>query len=324
VNTIDAVAERSPLGGLERWLGAADINEVMVNNGGEIWVDSGGVLRRVGTMSTAALLAAIERILIPTGRRIDRSSPMVDARLPGGARVCAVIEPVATDGPCLAIRLHAQRSLNLSNFASTPVVEMLRSIVDARCNVVVTGATSSGKSSLLAALAAHAQPTERLVVLEDIAELDIAHPHVVRLEARPATADGVGAVTLGDLLRTALRMRPDRLIVGEVRGSEATALLQALNTGHDGSLSTVHANSALDGLARLASLVVQATPSWPLAAIDDHVRRAVDVVVQVSRRSDGSRRIVAIGEVDVEGDGLRIRPLVEADRVVATLRRVRR
>ena len=321
---IDPVAEQSPLGGLERWLHAPDTNEVLVNNGGEIWVDTDGVLRRVGTMSTPALLAAIERILIPTGRRLDRSSPMVDARLPGGARVCAVIEPIATDGPCLAIRQHARRPMALDDFTSSQVAALLQRIVQQRCNVVVTGATSSGKTTLLATLAAGTSHHERLVALEDIAELDINHPHVVRLEARPATADGVGAVTLAELLRTALRLRPDRLIVGEVRGIEATSLLQALNTGHDGSLSTVHANSANDGLARLASLVLQAAPSWPLAAIDDHVRRAVDVVVHVVRMAGGRRRIVAVSEVVAATTGLRTTPLAVGEDVVGSLSRGRR
>ena len=321
---IDPVAEQSPLGGLERWLHAPGTNEVLVNNGGEIWVDTDGVLHRVGTMTTTALLAAIERILIPTGRRLDRSSPMVDARLPGGARVCAVIEPIATDGPCLAIRQHARHPLTLEDFTTPRVAALLRLIVQQRCNVVVSGATSSGKTTLLATLAGGTSHHERLVALEDIAELDIDHPHVVRLEARPATPDGVGAVTLADLLRTALRLRPDRLIVGEVRGIEATSLLQALNTGHDGSLSTVHANSADDSLARLASLVLQAAPSWPLAAIDDHVRRAVDVVVHVARIAGGRRSIVAVSEVVAATTGLRTTPLAVGDDVVGTLSRGRR
>ena len=321
---IDPVAEQAPLGGLERWLNAPGTNEVLVNNGGEIWIDRDGALQRVGTMSTQALLAAIERILMPTGRRIDRSSPMVDARLPDGARVCAVIEPIATDGPCLAIRQFSRAALSLAHFAQPPVAQLLREVIRRRCNIVVTGATSSGKTTLLATLAAHTAHDERLVALEDIAELAIDHPHLLRLEARPATPDGVGAVSLADLLHTALRLRPDRLIVGEVRGSEAISLLQALNTGHDGSLSTVHANSAHDGLARLASLVLQASPSWPLAAIDEHVRRAVDVVVHVARVDGATRRIVTVSELESAGPTLRTTPLAVGNDVVGHLTRGRR
>jgi pilus assembly protein CpaF len=323
MTTIDPVAEGLPLGGLERWLHSGT-NEVLVNNGGEIWIDRDGALQRVGTMSTQALLAAIERILMPTGRRVDRSSPMVDARLPDGARLCAVIEPIATDGPCLAIRQFSRTARALDHFASPPVARLLRQLVHERCNLVVTGATSSGKTTLLATLAAEVGPGERLIALEDIAELTIDHPHLLRLEARPATPDGVGAVTLADLLHTALRLRPDRLIVGEVRGNEAISLLQALNTGHDGSLSTVHANSAVDGLTRLASLVLQASPSWPLAAIDEHVRRAVDVVVHVARVDGSRRRVVAINEVATSVNGLRTTPLAVGDDIVGRLTRSRR
>ena len=296
---IDLVAEQSALGGLERWLHDPSITEVIVNAGTEVWVERNGRLTHVGSMRAESLLAAIEHILTPIGRRLDRSSPTVDARLPDGSRLCAVIPPVAVDGPCLTIRRFAVQPIPLAGFADAPTAELLRTVVAHRCNVLVCGPTSSGKTTLLNSLAQHVPQHERIITLEDIAELRLPHPHVVRLETRAATPDGVGDVTMVDLLRAALRLRPDRLVVGEVRGAEAVALLQALNTGHDGSLATVHANSADDALARLATLVLHDAPSWPLAAIREHVRRAIDVVVHVARGTDGSRRVVDVAQVDL-------------------------
>lgn len=327
---IDLVAEQSRLGGLERWLHDPEVDEVMVNRGSDIWVDRAGRLQQVGHMRTSTLLAVIEQVLAPSGRRVDRTQPTVDARLPDGSRVCAAIEPVAVDGPCLAIRRFAPRSLPLDRFAAPRVVALLTSLVEQRCNIVVSGATSSGKTTLLGAMAACVAPDARIVTLEDVAELRLGHPHVVRLETRDATADGVGEVSLGHLLRTALRLRPDRLVVGEIRGAEAVQLLHALNTGHDGSMSTVHANSAADALARLASLVVQASPNWPLSAVYEHVARAIDVVVHVHRRADGVRRIGEVVEVAAPTLGassaerlLEVRPLAQHDTVVGDLTRTR-
>ncbi len=315
---IDPVAEQSPWGGLERWLHDPTVNEVMVNNGGDIWVERAGAVRHVGRMRTATLLAAIEHMLGPVGRRLDRSHPTVDARLPDGARLCAVIEPVAVDGPCLAIRRFPVRHIPLTAFAEPPVAELLRTLVRRRCNVVVSGATSSGKTTLLNALAAEIEPEARIVTLEDVAELRLHHPHVLRFETRDATPEGVGEVPLSHLLRTALRMRPDRLVVGEVRGAEATHLLQALNTGHDGSLCTVHANTATDALDRLSTLVLQEVAAWPLAAVHHHVARAVDAVVHTERRPDGTRRVVEVVEVNAAtGDGLHTTALAAGDRVVS-------
>lgn len=311
---IDLVAEQALLGGLERWLADPDVDEVMVNAGRDVWVDRRGTLARVGSIRTGTLLAAVERLLSPTGRRVDRSQPMVDARLADGSRLCVAIEPIAVDGPCVAIRRFAARQIPLHQFADAPAIAVLHEAITQRCNIVVSGATSSGKTTLLAALAAEIEPGTRLVVLEDVAELRLEHPHVVRLETRDATPDGVGALGLDALLRTALRLRPDRLVVGEIRGTEAVHLLHALNTGHDGSMSTVHANSALDALARLASLVLQSAPNWPLAAVREHVARAIDIVVHVERGPDGRRQVVDVAEVcppDVErGAVLAIRPLV--------------
>jgi pilus assembly protein CpaF len=321
---IDVIAERSPLGGLERWLGDPAIDEVIVNGAGDVWIERSGALLRVATMSASAVATAIEHILRPIGRRLDRSNPTVDGRLPDGSRVCAVTEPIAVDGPCLTIRRFAMRPLPLSAFAAPKVVELLQTVVAARCNLLVSGATSSGKTTLLNALAALVPTTERIITLEDIAELRLSHPHVVRLEARPPSAEGAGEVTLAHLLRTALRMRPDRLVLGEVRGAEAVQLMQAMNTGHDGSMATVHANSAIDAVARVCSLVLQEVPGWPLDAIHDQVRRSIDVVIHVGRAADNHREVIEVRESDPTADHVQLRRLAERTTVLATLQRVRR
>ncbi|MGB8861421.1 MAG: ATPase, T2SS/T4P/T4SS family [Ilumatobacteraceae bacterium] len=324
---IDLVAEQSPLGGLERWLQDPAVNEVMVNAGSEVWVERAGRVEHVGRIRPATVLAAIEHILSPLGRRLDRTHPTVDARLVDGSRLCAVAEPVAVDGPCLTIRRFSTLPVPLARFATPPVVELLRNLVARRCNVVVSGATSSGKTTLLNALASEVEPEARLITLEDVAELRLPHPHVVRLETREATPDGVGEITLAHLLRTALRMRPDRLVVGEIRGEEAVHLLQALNTGHDGSLATVHANSAVDALERLVSLVLHQAGNWPLPAVHQHVARAIDAVVHVQRRADGTRRITEVAEVDdnssSSGHAVAVRLMVQGDAVVGQPRRAR-
>ena len=327
---IDLVAEQAPLGGLERWLRDPAVNELMVNAGSEIWVERNGIVAHVGRMRPATLLATIEHILTPIGRRLDRAHPMVDARLPDGSRVCAVIAPIAVDGPCLAIRRFHALTLGLDRFVPVSLVPLLRELVQRRCNVVVSGATSSGKTTLLNTLALEISPGERVITLEDTAELHLPHPHVVRLETREATPDGVGEVTLAHLLRTALRLRPDRLVVGEIRGEEAVHLLQALNTGHDGSMATVHANSATDALARLSSLVLHEVGNWPLMAVQHHVARAVDAVVHVARGPDGARRVDEVVEVlaDLDGDAtaptIATRRLADASAVIGLLQRGRR
>jgi len=321
---IDVIAERSPLGGLERWLGDPTIDEVIVNGRGDVWIERAGILRRVATMSRPAVAAAIEHILRPIGRRIDRSNPTVDARLADGSRVCAVIEPIAVDGPCLTIRRFALRTLALSAFAPPEIAALLESIVYSRSNVLVSGATSSGKTTLLNSLTALVPATERIITLEDIAELQLAHPHVVRLEARPANAEGAGEVTLAQLLRTALRMRPDRLVLGEVRGAEAVQLVQAMNTGHDGSMATVHANSAVDALARLCSLVLQEVPGWPLEAIHDQVRRSIDIVIHVGRAHDNRRHVIEVCESDASVAGVQLQRLADDEFVLRPQHRKRR
>ena len=321
---IDVIAERSPLGGLERWLGDPAIDEVIVNGTGDVWIERSGRLLRVATMSATAVATALEHILRPIGRRLDRSNPTVDARLPDGSRVCAVIEPIAVDGPCLTIRRFAMRPLPLSAFAVPEVVGLLQTIVAARCNLLVSGATSSGKTTLLNALAAMVPTTERIITLEDIAELRLLHPHVVRLETRAPSAEGAGEVALPQLLRTALRMRPDRLVLGEVRGAEAVQLVQAMNTGHDGSMATVHANSAIDAVARVCSLVLQEVPGWPLEAIHDQVRRSIDVVIHVGRTSENQRQVIEVCESDPTSVDVQLRRLAERAVVLGRLQRGRR
>ena len=300
-------SSRSPLGAfgfgpLDEWLDDDDVSEVLVNAGGEVWVErrtGGGPAgpHFVAHLAPGALEVVIERILTPVGRRLDRISPMVDARLPDGSRVCAVLPPIAVDGPCLAVRRFAPRALGLDAFAPADVTALLRQLVEQRCNVVVSGATSSGKTTLLGALTGEIGGGERIITLEDTAELQVGARHVLRLETRTAGPDGLSAIDMAALVRTALRLRPDRLVVGEIRGVEAVDLLQALNTGHDGSLATLHANSPDDALARLESLVVRAAGNWPMAAVRDQVHRSIDAVVHVARDGTGRRRIVEVAEV---------------------------
>jgi pilus assembly protein CpaF len=316
-----AVARLDGLGTLDALLADPTVDEVLVNAGGDVWTERRGSLGRAGSIGVTELAVVIERILAPLGRRLDRTSPVVDARLADGTRVCAVVPPVALGGICLSLRRFRTTPLPLESFASAGGVRLVRELVERRCNVVISGATSSGKTSLLSSMLGLVAPGERIVTLEDTAELAPVADHVVRLEARPATSDGVPAITLEDLLRTALRLRPDRLVVGEVRGDEVLGLVQALNTGHDGSLSTVHANSALDALHRLETLVVQAAPSWPLSAIRDHLARCIDVVVHVERVAGGARRVAEIAEVRQTARGV---PGVERIASIDALTRSRR
>lgn len=305
-------------GPLERWLNDDDITEVMVNAGRHVWIErrsNTGALRQtsgtqyVGSLEPGVIETIIERILTPIGRRLDRVTPVVDARLADGSRMCAILAPVAVDGPCLAVRKFPRSPLGLEAFGPDHIVTLLRDIIEAHCNVIVSGATSSGKTSLLNALAAEVSPGERIITLEDTAELELGSSHVLRLEVRPATADGVPGIDMRMLVRAALRLRPDRLVVGEIRGDEAADLVQALNTGHDGSLSTLHANSPVEALSRLESLVVQANPAWSLAALRDQVERSVDVIVHVERCPDGRRLVSEIGEVIIGGTDRRVHHL---------------
>lgn len=320
-----AVARLDGLDVLDHVVRDPDVDEVMVNRGREVWIDRQGALTRLADLQHGAVEVVLERVLAPIGKRLDRTSPIVDARLPDGARLCAVVEPVALDGTSLSIRRHRRHRIGLDAIARPAVAELLRQIVGRRANVLVTGATSTGKTTLLGALADEAADGERLIVIEDTCELVLGDDrHVVRLEARPAGVDGVAPVPVAQLVRTALRLRPDRLIVGEFRGAEVLAVVEALNTGHDGSLSTCHANSAVDGLRRVETLVMQAAPSWPLAAIRRQVTRSIDTVIHLERSPDGTRRVADVVEV-VEGDGEpAVRRVADGDRVIDELGRLRR
>lgn len=308
---------------LGKWFSDPLVREIMVNAGRDIWVEREGGIEHVGVMRTGELSRIIERILLPIGRRVDQASPVVDARLPDGSRVCIVIPPVAVDGPCLSIRRFHVRALPLSAFGNEDVVALLGDIVRQRCNVLVTGAASSGKTTLLNALCAHVADGERLITVEDIAELRLQTRHVLRFEARPATYDGALEVSVATLLRSALRMRPDRFVLGEVRSSEAVDMLTAMNTGHHGSLATCHANSPDDAFRRVESMVLQAAPQWPLAAVREHLQAAVDVIVHVERSPNGHRRVREIAEVSLRPDVLGAKTLWSEGAQAARLSRGR-
>jgi pilus assembly protein CpaF len=328
---LDAVVARvaarvAGLGPLDALLADADVTEILVNAGTQVWVERHGRLERVAAaLSPGQADLLLERIVAPLGLRVDRSSPIVDARWRDGSRVHAVVAPLAVDGTCLCIRRFRRQTWPLGAYANTDVVDLLAWAVRARCNVLVSGPTSSGKTSLLGALVAVVPRAERIITIEDAAELQLPGDHVVRLETRPSSADGVGAVTTRQLVRAALRMRPDRLVVGEVRGAEALDMVQALNTGHDGSLSTCHANSALDALRRVESMVLEGAPGLPLSAVREQLHSSIDLVVHTARRHDGTRHIVAVGEVvpPGEADRDRVRVIADDERVVAEPRRQR-
>ena len=292
------------LGPLEELLTDPAVEEVMVNGHDRVYVERGGRIERADVRfpSEQALRDAIERILTPLGRRVDELSPMVDARLEDGSRVHVVIPPLAVDGPSLSIRRFSAirpgpRELVELGTLTNELHDELAAAVGARRSILVSGGTGSGKTTLLNALSAFIDETERVVTIEDAAELRLRQPHVVRLESRPANVEGRGLVSICDLLRGALRMRPDRIVIGEVRGGEALDLLMALNTGHEGALSTVHANSPEDALRRVETLALMARVGLPHEAIREQLGRGLDLVVHLARLSDGSRRVVEVAEV---------------------------
>ena len=289
----------------------AEVTEVMVNGPGRAYVERHGRLEPVALdLDAAAIVRLVERVVAPLGLRLDRASPMVDARLADGSRLHAVIPPLAVDGPCVTIRRFGARAVPLQAFGLDDAARAFLSwAVAAGWNVLVAGGTSAGKTTLLNALSGSIGADERIVTIEETAELRLAQPHVVRLETRPPNAEGAGEVTVRALVRAALRMRPDRLVVGEVRGGEALDMLQALNTGHEGSMSTIHANSAADALARLETLALLADSGLPLGALRTQLASSIDAVVHVARRPGGVRRVEGIAEVveDPEPDGRRSR-----------------
>jgi len=304
------------LGPLEPLLADPAVDEVMVNGPGEVYVERGGMIGPAGVRfeSEAELMHAIERILAPLGRRVDEASPLCDARLADGSRVNVVIPPLSLSGPCLTIRRFRRQGFSLDDLVrvgtlSGAEARLLERCVAARASILVSGGTGSGKTTTLNALSGAIPAGERIVTIEDAAELRLRQRHVVRLEARPPSLEGRGEVTIRTLVRNSLRMRPDRIVVGEVRGGEALDLLQALNTGHEGSLSTVHANSPEDALRRLETLALMADVGLPHSAVRDQVARAVELVVHQARRRDGSRVVESIAEVVAGAEGATVRTL---------------
>jgi pilus assembly protein CpaF len=314
----EIIDEALGYGPLEELLAQPDITEIMVNGPNRVFVERNGKIEATNKRFSddRQLRVVIERMIAPLGRRIDESVPMVDARLPDGSRVNAIIEPLALDGPTLTIRRFGQNRLTTEDLCNIGAIDgamlnFLRAAVEARLNLVICGGTGSGKTTFLNVLSSFIPEGERIVTIEDAAELRLNQSHIVRLEGRPANLQGAGEVRIRDLVRNALRMRPDRIIVGECRGAEALDMLQAMNTGHDGSLTTIHANSARDAISRIETMVMMAGFELPIRAIRDQIASAVDIVVHISRMRDGSRKVVGISEIaGLEGDVVTMQEIV--------------
>ncbi|MFK5915020.1 MAG: ATPase, T2SS/T4P/T4SS family [Woeseiaceae bacterium] len=300
----DVLNETVGLGALEELLADEEITEIMVNAFDDIYIERAGKLERSNVIYSDhdAVLSTIERIISPLGRRIDESSPMVDARLKDGSRVNAIIPPLALRGPCITIRKFSSKKLtdqDMVNYGSvtSDMMRFLKSVVINKQNVIISGGTGSGKTTLLNVLSNHIPHGERVITIEDAAELQLQQPHLVTLEARPANIEGTGMVSIRDLVKNCLRMRPDRIVVGECRGAEALDMLQAMNTGHEGSLTTAHANTPRDMLSRMEVMVLMAGMDLPIMAIREQIASAINIIVQQSRFPDGSRKITYITEV---------------------------
>jgi pilus assembly protein CpaF len=292
------------LGPLEPLLQDATVNDILVNTHNSVYVERRGILEKTSVMfkDDRHLMHVIDKIVSAVGRRVDESTPMVDARLKDGSRVNAIIPPLAVDGPILSIRKFASKPILaedlLRNKSLTqPMLEVLKGAVQARLNIVVSGGTGAGKTTLLNVLSGFIDERERVITIEDSAELQIKHAHVVRLECRPPNVEGKGAVKQRELVINALRMRPDRIVLGEVRGEECLDMLQAMNTGHDGSLTTVHANTPRDAIARMETMAMMGSLSLPVKAIRAQIASAIHLIVQIARMSDGSRRVTHIAEL---------------------------
>ncbi len=301
---IDVLNEALGLGPLELYLADDTVSEIMVNSPTQVYVEREGRLQRVDKAfsSSQAVLGVIERIVAPLGRHIDESSPLVDARLADGSRVNAIIPPLALKGPCITIRKFKRDLLTSNNLIefgtlTAQMAEFLDTCVKVRRNIVISGGTGSGKTTLLNILAAYIPDQERILTIEDAAELQLPQDHWVQLEARPSNIEGKGQITIRDLVRNSLRMRPDRIVIGECRGGEALDMLQAMNTGHDGSLTTLHANTPRDALSRLETMVLMSGMELPIRAIREQIANAVNLIIQQTRFADGSRRVTAISEV---------------------------
>ena len=318
----DVQHELFGLGPLETLLSDGTISDILVNSHGTIYIERRGKLERTNVTfkDDEHLMRVIERIVSSVGRRIDESSPMVDARLKDGSRVNAIIPPLSIDGPVLSIRRFGTEPLRMNalieNKALTKdIADMLEMCVSARLNLLISGGTGAGKTTLLNALSSYIPETERIVTIEDSAELQLQQPHVVRLETRPPNIEGRGEVTQRDLVRNALRMRPDRIVIGEVRGGEAIDMLQAMNTGHDGSLTTIHANTPRDALARLETMIQMTGMRLSDRAMRQQVAAAINLVVQVARLSDGTRRVTSISEITgMEGETITMQEIFQYER----------
>lgn len=307
---LDIQHEMLGFGPLEPLLADPGVSDILVNTCDQVYVERSGRLQltEVTFHDNAHLMKIIEKIVSRVGRRVDESSPMVDARLPDGSRVNAIIPPLAVDGPILSIRRFAVQPLTMANLldyksVTPPMVQVLQALGQAKVNILISGGTGSGKTTLLNVLSGFIPGSERIVTIEDAAELALRQPHVVRLETRPPNIEGKGEVSQRALMRNALRMRPDRIILGEVRGAEALDMLQAMNTGHEGSLATIHSNTARDALARLENMVGMANVNLTPRATRQQICSAVTVVMQVSRLTDGARKLVSLQEVTgMEGE----------------------
>lgn len=329
------VAEILGFGPLEPFLADDGITEVMVNGPNDVYIERGGKIQKTNAVfeSEKHLMRIIERIVAPLGRRIDESSPMVDARLPDGSRVNAVIPPISLVGPTVTIRKFSEDPLTVEQLiqfgtVSAEAMEFLKACVQARMNILISGGTGSGKTTFLNVLSGYIPVDERIVTIENAAELQLRQEHVVTLESRPPNIEGKGEVTIQDLVINSLRMRPDRIIVGECRGPEAFDMLQAMNTGHEGSMTTVHANNGRDALGRLENMILMAGMELPHRAIREQISAALDAIIQLERMRDGSRKVVSVSEVQgMEGDVITMsdvfkfeRAGYEDGRVIGTLR----
>jgi pilus assembly protein CpaF len=318
----DVQHELFGLGPLEPLLADNTVSDILVNSHSTIYVERRGKLEstNIAFKDDEHLMRVIERIVSSVGRRIDESSPMVDARLKDGSRVNAIIPPLAIDGPILSIRRFGAEPLKMNKLIehkalTKDIADMLQMCVNARLNVLISGGTGAGKTTLLNALSAYIPETERIVTIEDSAELQLQQPHVVRLETRPPNIEGRGEVTQRELVKNALRMRPDRIVIGEVRGGEAIDMLQAMNTGHDGSLTTIHANTPRDALARVETMIQMTGMRLSDRAMRQQIASALDLVLQVARMSDGSRRVTSISEITgMEGETITMQEIFMYER----------
>ncbi len=308
--THDILDEILGFGILQQLLDDPEISEVMVNTRDKIYIERKGVLTKtqIKFENDEQILRLIDRIILPLGRRIDPDSPMVDARLPDGSRVNAAIPPVAIDGPSITIRKFLKEKLSIEQLIAVGTLtqnmtDFIKACVVARLNIIISGGTGSGKTTLLNVLSSYIPGNERIITIEDAAELKLQQDHVLRMEAKPPNSEGRNSVTIRDLVRNSLRMRPDRIIVGEVRGGEALDMLQAMNTGHDGSLTTLHANSPRDAISRLETLILMAGIEFPVKVIRTQIASAIDLIIQLSRLKGGERKVTSISEISgMEGD----------------------